>query len=66
LKMPGRGICPRSRDKQNTWNIRNIPPIERGLMFHINKMFRNTATTWNTKRRMKKAMFHVFRMFRMI
>jgi hypothetical protein len=65
-KMPGYGICPRSREKRNTWNIRNIPPIEWDLMFHINKMFRNVATTWNTKRPIKRAMFHVFRKFRMM
>ena len=64
--MPGCGICPRPRKKRNTWNFRNTPLIERGLTFHINKMFRNAAAMWNTKSRMKKAMFHVFRMFRTI
>lgn len=64
--MPGRGICPPPREKRNTRNIRNIPLIERDLMFRMNKMFRNTVAMWNTKGRIKRAMFHMFRMFRII
>jgi hypothetical protein len=29
-------------------------------------MFRNTTRMWNMKPRIKRAMFHVFRMFRII
>jgi hypothetical protein len=32
-KMPGRGMCSHPREKRNTWNIRNMPQVERDLMF---------------------------------
>jgi len=59
-------MCSHPQEKRNAWNIRNIPLIERDLMFRINKMFRNTAVVWNMKPSIKMAMFHMFRMFRII
>ena len=66
MRMPGRAICLRPWEKRNIWNIRNIPLIERDLVYNINNMFRNTAAMWNIKSRIERAMFHVFRMFRII
>jgi hypothetical protein len=66
LKTLGHDMRPLPPKKRNIRNIRNMPQVERSLMFHINPMFRNRARTWNTKPRINSRMFHVFRLFRLI
>jgi hypothetical protein len=59
----GRGILllsPRTR------NRRNILLIERVLMFQVILGFRAAKITWNTTTRMNRAMFRVFRLYRVI
>ena len=66
MKTPGHGTRPFLLKKRNIRNIRNIPLIERTLVFRMIERFRNTTTMWNRESRIGKPMFHMFRMFRLI